>query len=92
MCFEQQQSYNRFVLAYQGPTPLNFCHEGAARIPLAAVFAPAVVAGAHHLVVDDHVDALVPVPKIFYHKTAPIRGRLLVEKSTTVVYVLINLY
>ena len=70
----KQQSYNRFVLAYQGPTPLNFCHEGAARVPLAAVFAPAVVAGADHLVVDDHVDALVPVTKIFYHKTTPSVG------------------
>ena len=46
----------------QGPTPLNFCHQGTPRVPLTAVFAPAVVAGAHHLVVDDHVDALVAMP------------------------------
>ena len=43
---------------------LHFGHEGAARVALARVLAPVVVAGAHHLVVNDHINALVSVPTL----------------------------
>ena len=48
--------------AYEGPAAVVFHHERAPAVPLAAVLAPPIVAGAHHLVVDDHVDALVAMP------------------------------
>lgn len=41
---------------------IHFCHQRSTRVALARVFAASVVAGADHLVVDDHVDALVSVP------------------------------
>ena len=43
---------------------LDLGHEGPARVSLAGVLAAVVVPGADHLVVDDHVDALPPVPPL----------------------------
>ena len=43
---------------------LDLGHEGSARVSLAGVLAAVVVAGADHLVVDDHVDALPAVPPL----------------------------
>ena len=48
--------------AYEGPAAVVLHHERAPAVPLAAVLAAPIVAGAHHLVVDDHVDPLLPVP------------------------------
>ena len=48
--------------ADQGPPAIDLGHEWSAGIALAGVLSSLVVAGAHHLVVDDHPDALVPVP------------------------------
>jgi len=48
----------------EGPPTLNLGHEWAARISLARVPASVVVAGAHHLFVDDDPDALVAMPAL----------------------------
>ena len=57
--------------SYQSPSSFMFHHERSPTVPLAGVLAPVVVASAHHLVVDDDVDALVSVPllalPVVYH-------------------------
>jgi hypothetical protein len=50
--------------ADEGPPALDLGHEWATRITLARVLASVVVAGAHHLVVDDDPDALVAMPAL----------------------------
>ena len=50
--------------ADEGPPAVDLGHEGAAGVPLAGVPAAVVVAGAHHLVVDDDTDALVAMPPL----------------------------
>ena len=48
--------------AYQGPPPVVLHHQRSPAVALAAVLAAPVVAGTNHLVVDDDVDPLLPVP------------------------------
>ena len=48
----------------EGPPAFDLGHEWAAGITLARVLASVVVAGAHHLVVDDDPDALVAMPAL----------------------------
>ena len=48
--------------AYQGPPPVVLHHQGPPAVALAAVLASPVVTGTDHLVVDDDVDPLLPVP------------------------------
>ena len=48
--------------ADKGPPAFDFGHQRPSRVALAGVFATPVIAGTHHLVVDDHIDALVAMP------------------------------
>ena len=48
--------------AYQCSPPIMLHHQRPPTVPLAAVLASRVVTGADHLVVDDDVDPLLPVP------------------------------
>ena len=48
--------------AYQGPSSIVFHHQRTSAVSLTRVLATAVVTSAHHLVVDDHVNPLLPVP------------------------------
>ena len=52
--------------ADEGPTALDFRHQGPTRVALTGVFAAPVVAGADHLVVDDHVNTLIAMPTLAF--------------------------
>ena len=49
-----------------------FHHQRSSTVPLAGVLAAVVIPSAHHLVVDDDIDALVPMPllalSVVYHR------------------------
>ena len=50
----------------QGPSTLDFCHEGSPWVALAGVLATPIVASADHLVVDDDIDAFVAMPPLAF--------------------------
>lgn len=50
--------------AYQIPAAVLLVHQRTTGVTLARILAPIAVARTEHLLVDDHVDAVLPVPAL----------------------------